>query len=243
MANKFAMVGCSGLVICVICLGAAAAIGGRDVANGLDFNFFSGKPECGTVAGAVASSRDLDWDGSDHVGLAVGGHATYTPGSDNKLHITGDPQTLAHLRVRGGSIERDCRAGLFNSLSDDVQITLPGRPFKKFSIAGSTDLDLHNLDQDVLEISIAGSGNVKANGKAQHVKVHIAGSGDADLGQVAMQVMEVRIAGSGDADGAPTEEADVSIAGSGDVTLHSNPKRLVQHIAGSGSVRTTANGG
>jgi hypothetical protein len=242
MVHKLAIVAVIGLAASAVCLGAAAAIGGSEWADGMDFSMFGDRPRCEAVPGATATTRDLDWDGSDHVGLSVGGHARYTPGTDNKVHLTGDPQTLAHVRVRKGNIEMDCNGGFFHNFASNLQITLPGQEFKRFAIAGSTDLDLQNLNQDMLKVSIAGSGDIKADGKVEHTEIHIAGSGDADMGKVVMRVLDVKIAGSGDADGAPTEEADIKIAGSGDVTLHSNPKRVDQHIAGSGSVHILGGG-
>jgi hypothetical protein len=69
MASKFAVIAVIGLSISAVCLGAAAAIGGRDF-GGVDFPLFDG-PRCEPVAGATATSRDLDWDGSDHAGIAI----------------------------------------------------------------------------------------------------------------------------------------------------------------------------
>jgi hypothetical protein len=239
MVHKLAIVAVIGLTGSAVCMGAAAAIGGSSFGDGMDFSMFGDRPRCEVVAGASAISRTLDWDGSDHVGLSVGGHATYTPGSDNKVHVTGDPQILAHIRVRDGNIEMDCN-GHHNS---DLQVILPGQEFKKFGIAGSGSLVLQNLNQDRLKVSIAGSGSIKADGKVQTADIHIAGSGDADLGHVASQISEVHIAGSGNTDIAPTEEADIHIAGSGDVNMHSSPKKLETHIAGSGRIHNIASGG
>jgi len=53
----------------------------------------------------------------------------------------------------------------------------------------------------------------------------------------------VSIAGHGDADIAPLQEADVSIVGSGDVNLHTNPGKVESRILGSGHVRNVASGG
>jgi hypothetical protein len=52
----------------------------------------------------------------------------------------------------------------------------------------------------------------------------------------------VRIAGSGDADIAPIEAADVDIAGSGEVRLHSQPKHLRSQVHGSGRIIETPSG-
>jgi hypothetical protein len=242
--HKLAIVAVIGLTASAACMGAAAAIGGKNFGDGMDFSMFGDRPSCEAVAGATATSRTLDWDGSDHVGLAVGGHATYTPGTDNQVHVSGDPQVVAHVRVRNGNIEMDCNNhGLFHDATSSLQITLPGQEFKKFGIAGSGNLLLQKLDQPLLKVSIAGSGSIRADGKVQNADIHIAGSGDVDLGQVAAQIVTVHIAGSGNTDIAPSNEADIHIAGSGDVNLHTNPKILDQHIAGSGRIHNIASGG
>ncbi|HEY1876492.1 MAG TPA: DUF2807 domain-containing protein [Rhizomicrobium sp.] len=239
--HKLAAVALIGLTASAACFGAAAAIGGKDFGNGLDFSLFSDRPRCETVAGAIATSRVLDWDGSDHVGLSVGGHASYTPGTDNKVHASGDPQVLAHLRVRNGNIEMDCNG--WHHDAGDLAITLPGQEFKRFGIAGSGNLSLQKLDQNMIQLRIAGSGSIKADGKVETADIKIAGSGDVDLGKLAAQIAMVHIAGSGNTDIAPTEEADIHIAGSGDVNLHTSPKKMETHIAGSGRIHNIASGG
>jgi hypothetical protein len=245
MVHKLAIAAVIGLSTCAVCMGAAAAIGGQEIGktfDGMDFSMFGDKPRCEAVAGATATSRDLDWDGSDSISLSVPGTSRYSPSNDRKVHITGDPQALAHIRVRDGHIEMNCN-GHWRFGDSDVAITLPGGEFKKFGVAGSGRLTLENLDQEKLKVSIAGSGNIKATGKVGETEIHIAGSGDADLGQVATRETTVRIAGSGNTDIAPTEGADIHIAGSGDVNLHTNPKRLETHIAGSGRIHNVGTGG
>jgi hypothetical protein len=239
--HKLALVALIGLTGSAACIGAAAAIGGRDFADNMDLSMFGDRPRCEVVPGATATSRDLEWDGSDHVGLSVGGHATYTPGTDNKVHASGDPQLLAHLRVRDGNIELDCNN--WHDGTSNLTIILPGQEFQKFGIAGHGDLALQKLNQTMLKVSIAGSGSIKADGKVEHADVHIAGSGDIDMGQVATKITMVHIAGSGNTDIAPSDEADIHIAGSGDVNLHTNPKQLETHIAGSGRIHNVPAGG
>ena len=247
MVHKLAIIAVLGLTGSAICMGAAAAIGGREFGrswgDGMDFGMFMDRdrPRCERADGATATSRNLDWDGSDHFSLAVPGHASYTPGTDNQVHVSGDAQLLAHLRVRDGRLEMNCRG--WRGDSDALTITLPGQEFKKFGIAGSGNLVLSKLDQTRVKLSIAGSGSIKADGKVEQAEIHIAGSGDADLAQVKTNVANVHIAGSGNTDIAPSDEADIHIAGSGDVNLHSNPKKLETHIAGSGRIHNISPGG
>src|SRR3954466_7491199 len=158
--NKLAFVAMIGLSASAVCMGAAAAIGGSDFNKGMNLSMFGDRPRCETVGGASATSRDLDWDGSDRVTLGLASRARYTPGSDDKVHVSGDAQIIAHVRVRDGNIELNCD----NSWRDrtPINITLPGQEFKKFSIHGSSQLVLQNLDQMMVKIDVSGSGSVKA---------------------------------------------------------------------------------
>jgi hypothetical protein len=150
------------------------------------------------------------------------------------VHVSGNPVLVPHVRVRDGRVELNCRMG-FNG-AHDLAVTLPGRAFKKFSIAGSGNLQLNGLNQDRLELSIRGSGSIRGDGKVQNAELSVRGSGDINIGKVDAAVVKVEIRGSGNTDIAPTEEADISIRGSGDVNLHSNPRKLETQIRGSGRI-------
>lgn len=235
--RRLAIVATCGLTVAVICIGVAAAIGVQDFQSS-DFYFplFDG-PACGRADdGHMAASRTIPWDGADQVVLSVPGQARYAPGNDAMLHVSGNPALIAHIRVRDGHIELNCHSRHNNR--GDVEIILPGRTFQKFAIAGSGRMDLDGLNQNVLKISIAGSGTIHANGHVKQLDVHIAGSGDADLRAVSADTARVHISGSGNVDVAPRNKADIHIAGSGDVILHSHPAQMDTHIAGSGRVRT-----
>jgi hypothetical protein len=279
MVHKLAIIAVIGLTASAVCIGAAAAIGGRNFSDNFDgdFSLFDNKPHCEAGPGATANSRDIAWDGSDHVGLAIYGPATYTPGSGDKVHVTGDPQVLAHIRVRDGNIEMDCRG--WRDRAEDVTITLPGREFHRFGLNGGGNLTLNGLNQTDLTIAIGGAGKVRGNGKLEDLKlaiggsgtidldqitardtkaniggsgtirakgaiddlsINIGGSGRADFGAVTSSRADVHIGGHGDVDIAPTDVAKISIGGSGDVTLHSNPKELDTHIGGSGQIHHAA---
>mgnify|MGYP006265532811 CR=1 FL=1 len=246
MVSKLAMVALAGITISAVCLGAGGALEGRDFGartfgdGGWLTIVFDDLPRCEN-GGGYHSSRTLDWDGSDHAAIAIPGQATYAPGDDDKLHVSGNPVLVQHVRVHDGKIEMDCRTG-FNG-ARDLAVTLPGRGFKKFSIAGSGNLALNRLDQDRLELSIRGSGSIKADGKVQNARISIRGSGDVNMAQVQAAVVRVEIRGSGNTDIAPSEEADITIRGSGDVNLHASPRKLETHIRGSGRIHNLAANG
>lgn len=230
MVQKLALIAIAGLAASAACMGAAAAIGGADFDNGLSGMF--GGHACETVAGATATTRDMDWDGSDHAGLAIPATANYTPGSGDKVHATGDAQVLAHLRIRDGMVQMDCRG--WHSRAGDVVITLPGREFRKFTLAGTGKMNLDHLNQTSLKVEVAGVGTVKASGKVDDLRLEMAGVSKADFSQVTGARADVELAGVSKADIAPTDAAKIEIAGPSTVNLYSNPKDLDTEIAGPG---------
>jgi len=233
MPNAFVSAAALGLLVCAAS-GAAAAVGGSDFSEG--FSLFDGRPRCEAVTGATATSREMDWDGSDRAGLNLMGEARYTPGTGGRLQASGDPQVLAHLRIRGGTVELDCRG--WRDRTKDVVVNLPGRSFDKFHVSGGR-LVLNRLDQQRLSVSIAGSGKVRANGKAQDVKFSIAGSGEMDLDQIIANRGEMKIAGSGTfrAGSVAIGELEMGIAGSGRAEIGQLRSRAADiDIAGSGTV-------
>jgi hypothetical protein len=241
MVHKLAIVAFTGLVVSAVAMGAAVAIGAREFGEtfaGMESMFNNDGPRCEAAADGAPASRTLEWNGGNQVTLRVPATARYAPNGSNQVQISGDPDLVAHVRVRGERIELNCRSRKWNN--DSLRITLPGTPMEKFVIAGSGKLELENLDQNDLTVSIAGSGNIRATGKVRDLTVAIFGSGDADMGHVAAEDVKVQIAGSGNADIAPRGEADIHIAGSGDVNLHSTPRNVETHIAGSGRIHNVA---
>src|SRR4051812_14578834 len=130
MPNKLTVIAIIGLTASAICMGAAAAIGGGSFGDSIDSMFTEGE-HCERIEGATATTRDLAWDNSDKVELVVYSDARYTPGTDDRLHASGDPQVLAHLRVQNGKIDLDCRGWRDR---DMIKLTLPGREFHQFAI-------------------------------------------------------------------------------------------------------------
>lgn len=110
-------------------------------------------------------------------------------------------------------------------------------PSLSLAISGSSDARLRQLDAEQFTLSIAGSGDVQAAGKAARFEVSIAGSGDVRARELVADDVSVSIAGSGDASVHATKTLAVSIAGSGDVDHTGGASLTRNRIAGSGTIR------
>ena len=240
MVHKLILVAAIGLATSAACIGTAAAIGGASLSEGIEgFSLFDGRPRCEAFAGnaAATQTRIMAWDGSDHAGMNLMGQASYTPGTDDRVHASGNPQVLAHLRIRHGSVEMDCRG--WRDRTREIAITLPGREFKKFEVTGGR-LVLARLEQPRVSIEIAGSGKVQAaGGKLEQIHLEIAGSGEMDFDDITADRGRLEIAGSGTMRGknAVIDDFKMEIAGTGRGEFGQITARTAKaEIAGSGTV-------
>jgi len=101
---------------------------------------------------------------------------------------------------------------------------------------GSKDVDLGHIDRDTLDVTIANSGSVTAEGKVNRLKVSVMGSGNADLSKLAARSATVMVMGSGSATVAPSEELKAHSMGSGNVRLVTRAASIERQTMGSGRV-------
>jgi hypothetical protein len=186
--------------------------------------------------GGPIVSRDFSWNGGDRLQLSVPGDVHFHPAAMWHLSVRGPEHTLDRLSVLDGHIMLN-DSGFFHwGGSDHLDIELSGPALQEISVSGSGSITLNDVKQDSLDIRIGGSGSAVAAGSVKSLRLQIGGSGRAQLEGLAANDAYVRIGGSGVADIAPTDSADVSIGGSGEVRLHTSPTRLSSHVGGSGRV-------
>ena len=232
MVRPLAWVAAGGLGIGVVFLSLAYATGGSDLRRsvelGLDIPF--GR-SCATN-GATASERRLTWDGDDTVNIAGFATVHYRGDEGDEVIVRGAPDLVANVEVQSGKITLNCHgAG-----SRAVDITLPGRAFRKMHLSGSGKVLLENVSQPELVLGISGSGSLRAQGSVDRLTVSIAGSGGANLADLAVKQLTLKVAGSGNIEAAPKDVADITVSGTGNVRLLTRPGQLRSHVSGSGRI-------
>jgi hypothetical protein len=179
------------------------------------------------------------WDGSDGLGVGLTGATVhYVPAGPARITITGPQEALEQVRVGQGQIRwcQDCRG------RKGLEITVSGVALRNVALGGADiDMQLGRLDQDRLNLSLAGTGEISAGGRVDRLELSIAGSGNVRMGDAKVQRADIHIAGSGDVTVTPREEANVHVAGSGNIRMTAMPVRLNQFITGSGGVRVVGN--
>jgi hypothetical protein len=179
------------------------------------------------------------WDGHDGLAIGlVGAKVHYNPAGPARIVITGPDEALARVRVGQGEIRwcDDCRA------IRGLDVTVSGVTLHNVALHGA-DVSIHlgRLDQDRLNLVIAGTGQIDASGRIDQVKLAIAGAGNIEMSGAAVRKADISITGSGDVTVTPRESANVNVTGSGRVRMTAMPARLNQSVMGSGGVRIAGN--
>ncbi|MES2604870.1 MAG: head GIN domain-containing protein [Pseudomonadota bacterium] len=237
MPMKLGMVAAGGLVLGAMLLVSAAMVGGSELRNGNWANFDWGNWDgnaCNITPAGKRGTRTLDWNAGDDIAINLPANVSYRRGQGEQIVIEGDTALLSHVQIDDNDLVLDCR--LRNARSQRLNITLPGQEFRRFAVHGSANMVLEDLDQTELQIDISGSGDVTATGRAERLDFDVAGSGKGRFGNLDARDVNIDVAGSGDAEVAPRESLSVDIAGSGKVTLKTEPKTIDTSIAGSGRI-------
>jgi hypothetical protein len=264
MRTKLAVIAVTGFAVSALCLGGAFALGGGQLGDAVfnlgNFGDDFGLPRCNISGSPVATeqTRTIAWQDGDEgrVAVAIPANVHYQAGVGDQLVVKGDPALISHVRVHDGTVDIDCRHGIFGGSARRIDVTLPGqRNFKKFEMLGSGDMQLNGLSQreakveiagsgtietegnvDNLNLEIDGSGTVQSKGQTDNVHAEISGSGKMLLADLKDNDAHIEISGSGKVDVAPQNKLDVDISGSGTIYLHSEPKSIESDFSGSGKI-------
>jgi hypothetical protein len=184
-------------------------------------------------------TADLEWLGGDVVKIKIPAQVHYQPGPKPQATISGDADLISHVRLRDGAVEWDTVE--WDSLVDclrpgDLIVRLTGPAVTTWTLNGSGELDLSDVKQDALRITMHGSGAVTASGEVRELSLDAAGSGRADLGRLVTQTTGANLHGSADLKLADTKQDVLRIVmhGSGVVTASGTAHEVSLESAGSG---------
>jgi len=185
----------------------------------------------------TADRVEWAWDGGDRAEIAVPAKVHYQAGGTPRVIVRGPANLLDRVRFQDGELKLKERLfGDWNIGGERLDVTISGVKLRQVGLAGHVDMNMGEIHQDQLQLSIAGSGSFDASGSADDLSVHIAGSGDYQLGELAARTMLVDIAGSGKVDAASPSSAHINIMGSGQVHFVAMPKDISANISGSGRI-------
>lgn len=163
-----------------------------------------------------------------------------TQGETTGVRLEGESNVLKYVdtRVEDGKLIVETLRNISLDVSHDlnVYVTLPKLTDVTLSGSGNIIGKTQLTSDQPIDFTLSGSGDVKADVDAPQVKSMLNGSGKVEL-QGQTRDLKVEIAGSADfyGDGLKSENAHISILGSGDAHVFSSVKLDVT-IAGSGDI-------
>jgi len=180
----------------------------------------------------------------DKIGVSGSFDINLVAGTEGKLIIEAEDNLLEYLITEsdGEHLKIKWEKGINIKTTKKIRITIPFKDLEEVALAGSGDVTSKDLiEADNFKVALSGSGDVNLQLEVMSLKVAISGSGDLEFSGSAVN-LDCAISGSGDvdADMLISDNANVRIAGSGDVTIHVNEK-LDAKVSGSGDVRYKGN--
>jgi hypothetical protein len=180
---------------------------------------------------AVAPFQRIEVHGSTEVTVERGaGRALRVEGGVNRVH---DLRT----RVEGATlvVEEADSSGTIDLGGDPARVLVRTPRLEAVRIDGSGAIEARGLRGPSLDVSINGSGDVRADGRIGRLRSLIDGSGSLHLAALRTDRAAVTVSGSGAADLGASRRLDAQVAGSGDVSYAGDPE-VSEEVDGSGQV-------
>jgi hypothetical protein len=252
MTRTLVLIAGVAFVVAIVCLGGAAALGGRELAehgwtmHGGDFHgvhftvdddghgksvFLAGPASID--GGGPTETREIAWSGDDALDIEIPADVRFSQAAGPaKLTVTGPKGTVDQVRVSGSDLDFDETP----ANAQRVTITMTAPNVRHFTLDGDGKLSIAGFDQDKLDLELNGDNQAEVTGRARAVKLDISGDGDADLSALVVEAAQVEIDGSGRSTIAPTQKADLDISGDGEIDLTTHPADMHSDVSGSGRI-------
>ncbi len=179
-------------------------------------------------------------------------------GAEGQITIEGEENLLPYVIIESENniLSIYTKKGYNIQTNKKVLIQVPFESLNKISLVGSGDVNSKNvikaenldikltgsgdmkldIEAKTTEISLSGSGDMVVKGKSDDLTSKVAGSGDIDSYNLITKNADVSVAGSGDLKVFCTESLKARVAGSGDIFYKGNPKTKDTKTAGSGDI-------
>ncbi|BCX88114.1 hypothetical protein MIN45_P0481 [Methylomarinovum tepidoasis] len=172
----------------------------------------------------------------DHIRLEASIDLEYTPGKRCEVILEGDSNLLPLIetRVTGGGLQIRTRRSFQTDGVLRARVTSPD--LRALTVQGSGDVYLHGIHSPELSVKVAGSDDIRGEGRVGRLDLTVDGSGDLDLGRLRAETVKIRLRGSADVIVHASQRLEVDLSGAGDVSYYGHPAQVITHISGAGDV-------
>lgn len=182
------------------------------------------------------ASEERDLKAFDALSLNVAAQVVVRSGAETTLKITADDNILPIIstKSRGGTLHIDTDRGF--STSNEIRIEIEIPRLTQAEVNGSGSIDIRDVTQDDVDLTINGSGDIRAKGQASELSATINGSGRLLAEDLETEEASVTLSGSGSADIHATQRVRAEVMGSGTVSYSGEPEEVRPSVLGSGSI-------
>lgn len=161
---------------------------------------------------------------------------TFSPSAKSQVTVTApaDILPLIETDVTDGTLVIGLKSSVV--LSSPIVIAATGPSLNEIALDGAGSVKAAGLSGPQLDISLAGSGLVAANGTVGRVAIRLTGSGDVDVASIQAASVRGLIAGSGTIRAFARESVDARITGSGEFIVSGDPPQRASSVSGSGEI-------
>lgn len=216
----------------VVNIGNNSVSTGKIIINGQDVSSQYGTTGSGVVKSMtrqVADFSAIRSQGSFDLDIKQGVLSVEIEGDDNLLD-------LISTQVVGEELRLSMNASYSTNHALMVHVSAPR--IRKVSIAGTSDVAMRSIRAGQLTLELQGAVDLTAGGQVEKLNLQIQGSGDVNAKNLRSRSADLNVNGTADVQIMVTEELNVSLHGTGDVTYYGHPAVLNKVISGLGDIES-----
>jgi hypothetical protein len=192
----------------------------------------------GSIQGSgnvISENRTVS--GFDTISFSGNGRLELDQNGTESLSISADDNILPLViaEVHGTKLELHLKTGVNVSPSRQIVYKVGARNLIGISSSGDTSTFAKGIHTSSLRLTLAGSGDMSAEGSSDHQEITLAGSARYDGASLRSKFASIDIAGSGKATLAVSDKLDIKIVGDGSIKYIGDPT-VNQTVLGSGSI-------
>lgn len=254
MIRNLLIISGAGLVLAIVGMGGAIALGGSDLARHSWTWVVSEKDDNFRIERSGPQQPDIKrtiaWTGSNSLDIDMPITVIYDAASSETGIFVSGPKDLAEaVKLDGNRLSLDnadipsrgyiqwTGSGITGaSERDRLTVRIKGGAVKAFTLSGQTDLEVMGYNQPSLDLTLVGNADAEFKGTTQSLKVDASGYNSVKLDELLTRDANIRV--SGDASVRSSADGKVVIDASGEarVRLTRQPAELRQSLSGEAEV-------
>lgn len=124
---------------------------------------------------------------------------------------------------------------LISSQATSIIVYAPS--FGDIDLGGVGKLVATGVEQDQLNVTVSGAGNIKLDGSVSDFSAKVSGAGDIKAKKLKTKTAKLAVSGAGNIKANVSETLNATVSGAGDIRVYGNPNTVKKHIAGAGSIK------